>query len=80
MTEETKKVNILDKYTSKYETMLSLVTVGYIGATLLVILDGTLFILYPEKVPTVVDGILGTAWLTWTAGLFGWLFGKNGKD
>ena len=80
MTEETHEVNIADKNTSKYEVMLHLVTIGYIGTTIIVLLDGALFLLDSSKVPTMVDGIIGTAWLTWTAGLFGWLFGKNGKD
>ena len=80
MTKETKEVNFTDKFTSRYETMLHLVTVGYLGTTVLVFVDGLMFILDSSKVPTMVDGALGTAWVGWTAGLFGWLLGKNGKD
>ena len=80
MTQDKTEVNIADTKTSKYETMLTLVTVGYVGASVLVFVDGLMFILDSTKVPTIVDGVIGTAWVSWTAGLFGWLLGKNGKD
>ena len=76
-TDETHEINVSDTQLSKYEVMLYLVSGGYIVTTALMAIDGVMFILDPTKLPTIVDGVLGTAWIGWTAGLFGWLHGKN---
>ena len=78
--EETHKVNIRDNKLSKYELMLYLVSLGYVTTTALVILDAASFVFIPSRVPSMVDGALGAAWLGWTAGLFGWLYGSDGKN
>ena len=80
MSTETHEVDTSDSKISKYETILYLVSTGYIATTILTMVDGFMFVLYPEKVPTIIDGALGTAWVGWTAGMFGWLLGKNGKE
>ena len=76
-TEETHEIDITDTQLSKYETMLYLVSGGYIVATGLIVLDAVMFMIDPSKTVTIIDAALGTAWLGWTAGLFGWLHGKN---
>ncbi len=77
--DETHEVDFTDKKTSRYESGLELAKYGYLALT--VTLGIKWLLTYTGLVPDNSDkGLeLEMAWVAWTAGLIGVMYGKNSK-
>lgn len=77
-TEENKLVKFLDKFTSKKEVALGLVTLSFGGLATVVLADQGLLALNLKTVSTVTPE-LWTLFIANTGILIGWLLGKKDK-
>ena len=78
VTEENKKVNWYDKFTSKKEVALGLVTLSFGGLATVVLADQALLAL-ALKTTSSVTPELWTLFIANTGILIGWLLGKKDK-
>lgn len=76
--DENKKVNLTDKFTSKLETGLGLVKLGFIGLTGIIIVDYGLVATGFKAAPTTGTEVW-TLFAVNTGLLIGWMLGKKEK-